>query len=87
MGGDDGCLAYLQYIFDDGEKTVEDSGMTYAKHFVGKDFPLVDVVPKILERNMNQDLMELCQTTVSSIVSIMFGVKGKAKIARIYLTE
>lgn len=77
---------YLQYIFDDGEKRVEDSGMTYAQHFVGRGFPFDDVVPKTLERNMNQDLMELCQTTVSSIVSIMFGVKGKAKIARIYLT-
>jgi hypothetical protein len=65
----------------------EGSKVTYVQYFVGRNFPLDEVVPKTLERNINQDLKDLCATTVASVVSIMFGVKGRAKVARIYLTK
>lgn len=79
---------YIQYIFDEGEaKRVNDTGVGYAQYFVGKDFGLNAETPKTLERNFSKDLMGLYQTEVGVLVSLYFGVKGKAKISRILLAE
>lgn len=79
---------YIQYVFDEGEtKTVNDSGVDYGQYFVGREFSLNADMPKTLERNFNKDLMELFQTEVGVLISLYFGVKGKAKISRILLAE
>jgi hypothetical protein len=79
---------YIQYIFDEGEaKRVNDSGVGYAQYFVGREFSLNADMPKTLERNFSQDLMGLYQTEVGVLLSLHFGVKGKAKISRILLAE
>ena len=79
---------YIQYIFDEGEaKRVNDTGVGYAQYFVGREFALNAKMPKTLERNFSQDLMGLYQTEVGVLLSLHFGVKGKARISKILLAE
>jgi hypothetical protein len=79
---------YIQYIFDEGEaRAVNDTGVGYAQYFVGREFPLDAPIPKTLERNFSKDLMGLYKTEVGVLISLHFGVKGKARISRILLAE
>lgn len=80
---------YIQYTFDEGEPkgVTKDSGVSYAQYFVGRSFALNAKMPKTLERNLGQDLMGVYKTSVSAVISLYFGVKGKAKISRILLAE
>ncbi len=86
--GSDDRQYFVQYRFEDGEpQKIKDNGVDYAQYFVGGTFALNGPNFVTLERNFSQDLSQLYDVMAVAVAGLFFGVKGKAKIARILLAE
>lgn len=86
---DDGKLYFIKYGYNDGQskKNRDTIGINYAEYFLGDKFALNTKMPETLERNFEDDFNKLYNVKVSSVLSLHFRVKGKAKISRILLAE
>ncbi len=84
----DGKPYFIKYGYSAGQpKKVRDAGIDYAEFFLGAEFALNAHPPQTLETNFENDLNKLYNVKVSSVLSLHFRVRGKAKISRILLAE